>query len=43
MVRKVRFEFYDRARPPASTLLLFDGLPVSGAPFAVDVIAVKRD
>ena len=39
-VRKVRFEFYDQARPPASTLLPFEGLPSMDASFAVDAIAV---
>ncbi len=39
-VRKIRFEYYDAARPPASTLLLFEGLPSLDASFAVDVIAV---
>ena len=39
-VRKVRFEYYDPARPPASTLLPFEGLPSMDASFAVDAIAV---
>ena len=39
-VRKIRFEYYDQARPPASTLLLFEGLPSMDASFAVDAIAV---
>jgi enamine deaminase RidA (YjgF/YER057c/UK114 family) len=39
-VRKVRFEFYDPKRPPASTMLIFEGLPSMDATFAVDVIAV---
>jgi enamine deaminase RidA (YjgF/YER057c/UK114 family) len=39
-VRKVRFEFYDPARPPASTLLPFEGLPSMDASFAVDAVAV---
>ncbi|MBM3774345.1 MAG: RidA family protein [Acidobacteria bacterium] len=39
-VRKVRFEFYDRSRPPASTMLPFDGLPSMDASFSVDVVAV---
>lgn len=39
-VRAIRFEFYDRARPPASTMLLFEGLPSLDATFAVDVVAV---
>ncbi len=43
LVRKIRFEFYDKTRPPASTLLLFEGLPVANASFAVDVVAVKPD
>ncbi len=39
MVRRVRFEFYSQANPPAATLLLFEGLPSLDASFAVDVIA----
>jgi len=39
-VRKVRFEYYDPSRPPASTLLPFEGLPSMDASFAVDAIAV---
>jgi enamine deaminase RidA (YjgF/YER057c/UK114 family) len=41
-VRKVRFEFYDPARPPASTLLPFEGLPSMDASFAVDAVAVAN-
>ncbi|MEX2260549.1 MAG: RidA family protein [Bryobacteraceae bacterium] len=37
---RIRFEFYDRARPPASTMLPFQGLPSMDAGFAVDVVAV---
>jgi enamine deaminase RidA (YjgF/YER057c/UK114 family) len=40
-VRKIRSEFYDRARPPAGTMLPFEGLPSMDAGFAVDVVAVK--
>ena len=40
-VRKIRGEFYDRARPPAGTMLPFQGLPSMDAGFAVDVVAVK--
>lgn len=39
-IRKIRFEFCDPAMPPASTLLLFEGLPGLDAAFAIDVIAV---
>lgn len=39
-VRKVRFEFFDSAHPPASTLLPFEGLPGMDASFALDVAAV---
>ena len=35
----MRFEFYDRTRPPASTLLLFEGLPSLDATVALDVAA----
>jgi enamine deaminase RidA (YjgF/YER057c/UK114 family) len=40
-VRQVRREFFDGARPPASSLLLFEGLPSMNAGFAMDVVAVK--
>ncbi len=40
-VKKIRFEYYDAARPPACTLLSFEGLPSLDASFAVDAIAVS--
>ena len=40
LVRKTRFEFYDQTRPPASTLLLYEGLPAKEASFGVDVVAI---
>jgi enamine deaminase RidA (YjgF/YER057c/UK114 family) len=40
LIRNMRFNFYDKARPPASTLLLFEGLP-GGTAFGVEVIAPK--
>jgi enamine deaminase RidA (YjgF/YER057c/UK114 family) len=40
-VRKTAPEFYDRAYPPASSVVLFEGLPSMDAGFAVDVVAVK--
>jgi enamine deaminase RidA (YjgF/YER057c/UK114 family) len=39
-IRSIRFEFYDKTRPPASTMLLFEGLPSLDASFGVDVVAV---
>jgi enamine deaminase RidA (YjgF/YER057c/UK114 family) len=42
LVRKVRFEYLDQTRPPASTMLLFEGLPSMDASFAVDVVAVVK-
>jgi enamine deaminase RidA (YjgF/YER057c/UK114 family) len=42
-VSQLRFEFYDRARPPASTMILFQGLPSLDASFGIDVVAVSRD
>lgn len=39
-IRAIRFEFYDKANPPASTMLPFEGLPSLDATFAVDVVAV---
>jgi enamine deaminase RidA (YjgF/YER057c/UK114 family) len=41
-VRKVRADFFDRARPPAGTMLLFESLPSMDAGFAVDVVAAKQ-
>ncbi len=41
-VRKIRGEFYNGARPPAGTMLPFQGLPSMDAGFAVDVVAVKE-
>jgi len=40
-VRKVRAEFFDSARPPAGTLLVFESLPSMDAGFGVDAVAVK--
>ena len=42
-VRKIRGEFYNGARPPAGTMLPFQGLPSMDAGFALDVVAVKED
>jgi len=42
-VRKIRGEFYNGARPPAGTMLPFQGLPSMDAGFAVDVVAVRDD
>jgi enamine deaminase RidA (YjgF/YER057c/UK114 family) len=39
-VRAIRFDFYDRANPPASTMLPFEGLPSLDATFAIDLVAV---
>ena len=41
-VCRIRFEFYDKTRPPASTMLPFEGLPAMEAGFGVDVIAVMK-
>jgi enamine deaminase RidA (YjgF/YER057c/UK114 family) len=40
-VRRVRSKFFDDARPPAGSLVLFEGLPSMEAGFAVDLVAVK--
>jgi enamine deaminase RidA (YjgF/YER057c/UK114 family) len=40
--RKIRFEFYDAKQPPASTLLVFEGLPSLDASFGVEVVALAR-
>lgn len=39
-IRQVRFEFLDKGKPPASTMLLFEGLPSMDASFAVEVITL---
>jgi enamine deaminase RidA (YjgF/YER057c/UK114 family) len=41
-VHRIRASFFDPERPPASTTLLFEGLPSMDARFAVDVVAVKE-
>ena len=41
-VRKIRAQFFDSARPPAGSLLVFESLPSMDAGFAVDVVAVKK-
>lgn len=38
-IRAVRMDYYDKAAPPASTLMQFEGLPSLDASFAVEVIA----
>jgi enamine deaminase RidA (YjgF/YER057c/UK114 family) len=38
-IRKIRFDYYNQASPPASTVLLFEGLPSIDATAAVAVIA----
>jgi enamine deaminase RidA (YjgF/YER057c/UK114 family) len=40
-VRNLRFEYYDKTRPPASTLLLFEGLPSLDASFGIDVVSLS--
>ena len=39
----IRFEFFDHSHPPASTRLLFEGLPSLDATIAVDVMAAARN
>ena len=39
-VRALRFNFFDHAHPPASTFLLFEGLPSLDATVAMEVMAV---
>jgi enamine deaminase RidA (YjgF/YER057c/UK114 family) len=41
-VRRIRFEFFDKAHPPASTMLPFEGLPAMDAGFAIDVVAIAK-
>lgn len=39
--RAIRFSYLDQSRPPASTMLPFEGLPSLDASFGMDVIAVR--
>lgn len=41
-IRTIRFEFFDKAHPPAGTLLPFEALPSLDASFGVEVVAVPR-
>jgi enamine deaminase RidA (YjgF/YER057c/UK114 family) len=41
-VRRVRFDFFDKSRPPAATMQPFEGLPAVDAGFAVDVVAIAK-
>jgi len=41
-IRAVRFDYYDKAKPPASTLLVFEGLPSMDASFAIELVAVPQ-
>ena len=40
-IRTMQIRFFDRAKPPAGTMLLFEGLPSLDATMAVDVMAAK--
>jgi enamine deaminase RidA (YjgF/YER057c/UK114 family) len=42
MARNIRTEFYDKAKPPGSTMLVFEGLPSVDASFAVNVVAIEK-
>jgi enamine deaminase RidA (YjgF/YER057c/UK114 family) len=41
-IRRIRFGFFDRETPPASTMVELEGLPSLDASFAMDVIAVTE-
>lgn len=40
LVRSVRFDYLNPSRPPASTLLLFEGLPSMDGAFALEAVAL---
>lgn len=40
LVRKVRFDYLDKANPPASTMLPFEGLPSMDGAFSLEVVAL---
>jgi enamine deaminase RidA (YjgF/YER057c/UK114 family) len=39
-IRQVRFDYLDKSKPPASTMLVFEGLPSMDASFGVEVVAL---
>jgi enamine deaminase RidA (YjgF/YER057c/UK114 family) len=39
LIRKMRFDFLNKAAPPAATMVPFEGLPSLDASFAVEVVA----
>lgn len=39
-IRKIRFEFLNKEQPPASTMVLFEGLPSLDASFGAEVVAL---
>jgi enamine deaminase RidA (YjgF/YER057c/UK114 family) len=41
-IRARRFEYLDKSRPPASTMILFEGLPSADASFAMNMIAAAQ-
>jgi enamine deaminase RidA (YjgF/YER057c/UK114 family) len=41
-VRAMQQEFFDKSKPPAGTVLLFEGLPSLDATMAIDVIAAAK-
>jgi enamine deaminase RidA (YjgF/YER057c/UK114 family) len=41
-IDKLRFDFFDPARPPAGTMLLFEGLPSIDATAAIELVAAVR-
>lgn len=41
-IRAQRFNYFDKSRPPASTLILFEGLPSHDASFAFEVVAAAN-
>lgn len=41
-LRAIRWDYYDKSRPSASTAVLFEGLPSLDATLALEVIAVAR-
>lgn len=43
LVRKYWFEFLDEAAPPASTLMVLEGLPSMDAAFALEAVALPSE
>ncbi len=42
VIRKLEFDYFDKSRPPAATVVELEGLPALDASFAMEVVAVPE-